>query len=251
MGGECAAAGKNAGMTVGIAGPEAHSTEAHSSEHRARSTNIEPMQYDAVPRWLLAATGAVFVWSLIGCHDLFTWFLEVLPAMIALPVLLWLYPRLRFTNLVYGLIAVHATILMIGGHYTYALMPVFTWIKDWLHLDRNYYDRLGHFAQGFIPAFIAREVLLRVTPLKRGKLLSYLVFSCCMAISAMYELFEFAAAKLTGTAADAFLGGQGDVWDTQWDMTWCLIGSTVMLLFFTGLHDRALEKLKLRMDILP
>jgi len=101
-------------------------------------------------------------------------------------------------------------------------------------------NRLGHFAQGFVPAFIAREYLLRWTRLERGKLLSYLVFSCCMAISAMYELFEFAAAKATGTAADAFLGSQGDVWDTQWDMTFCLIGATTMLLFFSRLHDRAL-----------
>lgn len=209
------------------------------------------MHPDTVPKALLAAVGVVFLWSLIGCHDFFTWLLEVLPAIIAIPILIRLYPRFRFTNLVYALIAVHATILMVGGHYTYALMPVFEWIKNWLHLDRNYYDRLGHFAQGFVPALIAREVLLRVTPLERGKMLTYLVMSCCMAISAMYELFEFAAAKITGTAADAFLGGQGDVWDTQWDMTWCLIGATCALLFLTGVHDRALAKLKLRIDMLP
>jgi putative membrane protein len=209
------------------------------------------MSYDAVPNALLAAVVAVFLWSFIGCHDVFTWMLEVLPAVIGIPALVLLYPRLRFTNLVYGLIAVHAAILMIGGHYTYAEMPVFNWIKDWLHLDRNYYDRLGHFAQGFIPALIAREVLLRRTPLERGKMLAYLIFSCCMAISAMYELFEFAAAKITGTAADAFLGGQGDVWDTQWDMTWCLIGTICSLIVMARLHDRALEKLKLRIDKLP
>jgi putative membrane protein len=166
------------------------------------------MRYETVPAALLAGVAAVFVWSLIGCHDTFTWSLEVLPAVIGIPALLWLYPRLRFTNLVYCLIAIHAAILMIGGHYTYAEMPVFNWIKDWLHLDRNYYDRLGHFAQGFVPALIAREVLLRRTPLERGKMLNYLIFSCCMAISAMYELFEFAAAKVTGAAADAFLGSQ-------------------------------------------
>ena len=192
------------------------------------------------PLALLAGVGAVFVWSFIGCRDPFTWLLEVLPAVIAIPLLIWLYPRFRFTNLVYGLIAVHAAILMVGGHYTYAEMPVFEWIKQWLHLSRNYYDRLGHFAQGFVPAFIAREVLLRTTRLERGKMLSFLVFAVCMCISALYELFEFAAAKITGTAADAFLGSQGDVWDTQWDMTWCLIGATCMLLFFTRLHDRAL-----------
>lgn len=206
---------------------------------------------ESTPKVLLGGVTAVFIWSLIGCHDIFTWLLEVLPAVIAIPALIWLYPRFRFTNLVYSLIAVHAAILMIGGHYTYALMPVFDWIKDWFHLDRNYYDRLGHFAQGFVPAMVAREVLLRVTPLTRSKLLTMLVFSVCMAISAMYELFEFAAAKITGTAADAFLGSQGDVWDTQWDMTFCLIGATCALLFFTGLHDRALAKQKLRMDTLP
>jgi len=197
---------------------------------------------------LLAAVTVVFLWSLIGCHDIFTWFLEVLPIIIGIPALIWLYPRFRFTNLVYCLIVVHAAILMIGGHYTYSLMPVFEWLKHWLHLDRNYYDRLGHFAQGFVPAFMAREVLLRTTRLERGKMLSTLVFSVCMAISALYELFEFAAAKLTGTAADAFLGTQGDVWDTQWDMTWCLIGASCTLLFFMRFHDRALTKLNVRID---
>jgi putative membrane protein len=206
---------------------------------------------DSIPKLLLAALTAVFIWSFIGCHDVFTWLLEVLPAVIAIPLLIRLYPRLRFTNFLYVLIAIHASILMIGGHYTYALMPVFDWVKQAFHLDRNYYDRLGHFAQGFVPAMIAREVLLRRTPLRRGKLLTYLVLSVCMAISAVYELFEFATAKITGTAADAFLGGQGDIWDTQWDMTWCLIGATTALVFFTGIQDRALAKLKLRRDKLP
>jgi putative membrane protein len=206
------------------------------------------MRSDATPRILLPPVAVVLVWSLVGCHDIFTWFLEVVPALIAIPILIWLYPRFRFTNLVYALIAAHAAILMVGGHYTYALMPVFQWIKEWLHLDRNYYDRLGHFAQGFVPAFIAREVLLRTTRLERGKMLTYLVFSCCMAISAMYELFEFATAKAMGVASDAFLGSQGDVWDTQWDMTFCLIGATCMLLFFTGIHDRALAKVHTGID---
>jgi putative membrane protein len=199
-----------------------------------------------IPVALLAAVAAVLVWSVIGCHDVFTWFLEVLPVLIGVPVLIRLYPRLRFTNLVYGLIAIHATILMIGGHYTYALMPVFEWIKQWLQLSRNYYDRLGHFAQGFVPALITREVLLRTTPLKRGKLLVALIMGMCMGISAMYELFEFAAAKFTGSAAEAFLGTQGDEWDTQWDMTFCLIGASCALMFFSGLHDRAMGKMKTR-----
>jgi putative membrane protein len=185
--------------------------------------------------------GAVLVWSVIGCHDLFTWFLEVLPVLIGVPVLIWYYARLRFTNLVYWLIAIHACILLIGGHYTYALMPVFEWIKQELGFSRNYYDRLGHFAQGFVPALITREVLLRTTPLQRGPLLTTLIMGVCMGISAMYELFEFAAAKFTGSAADAFLGAQGDPWDTQWDMTFCLIGASCALVFFSKLHDRALH----------
>lgn len=201
---------------------------------------------DAAPPALLAIVCVVLVWSVIGCRDLFTWFLEVFPVLIGVPILIYYYPRFRFTNLVYTLITIHAAILMIGGHYTYALMPVFEWIKNSFHLQRNYYDRLGHFAQGFVPAFIVREALLRWTPLQPGRMLSYLVFSCCMAISAMYELFEFVAAKITGAAADAFLGTQGDVWDTQWDMTWCLIGATCMLVFFTGVHDRALSNTRFR-----
>ena len=209
-----------------------------------QSSREPVLQDEFIPRALLAGVAIVLLWSLIGCHDLLTWLLEVIPVLIGVPLLIYLYPRYRFSNLVYSLIALHATILMIGGHYTYALMPVFEWIKQYFHLDRNYYDRLGHFFQGFVPAFIAREVLLRWTRLERGKLLSYLVFSCCMAISALYEIFEFAAAKVAGAAANDFLGTQGDVWDTQWDMTWCLIGASCMLLFFAGVHDRALSRVK-------
>jgi putative membrane protein len=197
-----------------------------------------------MPAVLLAALAAVLVWSAIGCRDLFTWFLEVVPALIAVPLLVRAWPRLRFTNLLYALIAAHAAILMIGGHYTYAEMPVFNWIKDAFHLDRNYYDRLGHFAQGFVPAMIAREVLLRFTPLRKGKLLTVLVISVCMAISALYELVEFAAARATGSAADAFLGAQGDPWDTQWDMTFCLIGALSALALLSRAHDRALARIR-------
>jgi putative membrane protein len=195
------------------------------------------------PVVLLAVDGAVLLWSAIGCHDLFTWTLEVFPAVIGAAVLIRLYPRFRFTNLVYTLIAAHAAILMIGGHYTYAEMPPFNWLRDTFHQSRNYYDRVGHFAQGFVPAMIAREVLLRATPLERGKLLTWLVLSSSMAISALYELLEFAVAVATGSAAEAFLGSQGDVWDTQWDMTLCLIGTICALLLMSRLHDRALARL--------
>jgi putative membrane protein len=193
--------------------------------------------------WLLGAVAAVFVWSVVGCHDLFTWFLEVLPAIIGIAVLIWIYPRFRFTTMVYTFIAAHAMILMVGGHYTYEREPFFGWLKQSLHLSRNYYDRVGHFAQGFVPALIAREVLLRRTALEPGKLLSFLVFSVCMAISAMYELVEFAVARLSGSASDAFLGSQGDPWDTQWDMTCCLIGATCALLLLSRAHDRALKRI--------
>jgi putative membrane protein len=192
---------------------------------------------------LLGIAGVALLWSAIGCHDLFTWAMEVFPAVIGGAVLVWLYPRFRFTTLVYSLITVHAIILMVGGHYTYALMPVFTWIKDAYHLDRNYYDRLGHFAQGFVPVLIAREVLLRTTSLKRGALLNYLLLSIAMAISAWYELLEFASARMAGSAADAFLGSQGDPWDTQWDMTMCFIGATCALVFLSRVHDRAMGRL--------
>ena len=189
---------------------------------------------------LLGIAAAVLIWSFIGCHDYFTWLMEVFPALIGGAVLVSIYPRFQFTTLVYGLITAHAVILMIGGHYTYSLMPVFTWIKDAFHLDRNYYDRLGHLAQGFVPVMIAREVLLRTTALKRGVMLNYLLLSVAMAISAWYEILEFASARLAGGGADAFLGTQGDPWDTQWDMTCCFIGAICALVFMQKVHDRAL-----------
>jgi len=189
---------------------------------------------------LLGAAAVALLWSLIGCHDFFTWLLEVAPALIGGAVLVWSYSRFQFSTLVYSLTAGHAAILMIGGHYTYALMPLFTWIKDAFHLDRNYYDRLGHFVQGFVPVLIAREVLLRTTAIKRGAMLNYLLLSIAMAISAWYEILEFAVARFAGSSADSFLGTQGDPWDTQWDMTCCFIGALCALAFMRGAHDRAL-----------
>lgn len=144
----------------------------------------------------------------------------------------------------YFLVLVHAIILIVGGHYTYAEMPIFNWIRDTFHLERNYYDRLGHFAQGFIPAIIAREILLRKSGLKRGKLLSFIIISICLAISASYELIEWGMAEATGSAADAFLGTQGDVWDTQWDMFMALWGAVISLVTMSNLHDKFLRKIK-------
>jgi putative membrane protein len=185
----------------------------------------------------------VFVWSVIHPKDLFTWFLEVIPAILGVAILILTYHRFQLTRLLYVLIAIHAIILMIGGHYTYAEVPLFNWIRDAFHLARNHYDRLGHFAQGFVPAMISREVLLRTTPLKKGKMLAFLAISICMSISAYYELFEWRVAVATGTAADAFLGSQGDVWDTQNDMAMCFIGAVTAVLTMSGLHDRFLDRI--------
>ena len=192
---------------------------------------------------LLISFLALLVWSVIKPHDLFTWFLETAPAMIGLVILAATYRRFKLSNLAYVLIWMHAIILLVGGHYTYAEVPLFNWIRDTFHLSRNHYDRVGHFAQGFVPAIIAREVLLRKSPLKRGKLLSFIVLSICLAISASYELIEFGVSMATGSAGDAFLGTQGDIWDTQKDMLLCLIGAVTAVVVLSGSHDRSLQRL--------
>lgn len=195
------------------------------------------------PFALVLGLAAVFVWSAINPHDRLTWFLEVAPVVIAAIILAATYRRFRFTNLVYLLISVHALILMIGGHYTYAEVPLFDWIKDTFGYARNHYDRLGHFAQGFVPAMVAREILIRLSPLHAGKWLFFIVVSICLAISAFYELIEWWVAVASGTAAEAFLGTQGDVWDTQWDMFLALCGATLAQLLLGRVHDRALVRL--------
>lgn len=189
---------------------------------------------------LLAIFIVVLLWSGIGPKDRFTWVLEVAPAVLGAIVLVVAYPRFRFTTLVYALILLHACILCLGGHYTYAEVPLGFLVQDALGLARNHYDRLGHFAQGFVPAMIARELLLRTSPLRPGKWLSAIVVSTCLAVSAGYELIEWAVAVATGEAADAFLGTQGDVWDTQWDMFLALIGAVTALLVFSRIHNRLL-----------
>lgn len=209
----------------------------------AEAKPIVGQQVSALPMGLLLTGLAILAWSAIHPHDYFTWFLEVIPALIGGAVLLATCRRFRFTILVYSLIFLHAIILMIGGHYTYAEVPLGNWLRDSLHLARNHYDRLGHLAQGFVPAMIVRELLLRTSPLKPGKWLATIVVSICLAISAMYELFEWAVAVATGQAADAFLGTQGDPWDTQWDMFMCLCGAILSLLLLTRLHNRQLSAL--------
>ena len=193
-------------------------------------------------RWLLLAlTLAVFVWSGAWPYDRFTWCLEVFPAVIAGIVLLATYRRIRLSNLLYVLIAIHAMILMVGGKYTYARVPLGTWMEHWFGFTRNHYDRIGHFAQGFVPAIAAREILIRVARYRRDAWLNVVIFSICMAISALYELLEWAVAELTGTAAEAFLGTQGDVWDTQKDMAMAAVGAICALVLLRRWHDRSMR----------
>jgi len=192
---------------------------------------------------LLALVVAVLVWSGIAPHDRFTWFLEVAPVLAGLPVVLATARRFPLTPLVYLLLAVHAVILMVGGHYTYAEVPLGYWVGEVVGWTRNNYDRLGHLAQGFIPAIVARELLLRTSPLRPGKWLAFLVLCFALALSATYELIEWWTAAATGQAADAFLGTQGDVWDTQWDMMLAGIGATLSLLLLSRVHDRQLRGL--------
>jgi putative membrane protein len=190
---------------------------------------------------LLAILASVFVWSAIQPHDFFTWLLEAFPVIIGLPILLVTYRRFPFSRLAYGLLLVHAFILLVGAHYTYAEMPLFNWLRDTYDLERNYYDRLGHVAQGFIPAIVAREILLRCSPLQHGKWLAFIVVSIALAISALYEMLEWWVALASGSEATAFLATQGDVWDTQWDMFLCLIGASVSLLLLSRRHDQSLQ----------
>jgi putative membrane protein len=180
---------------------------------------------------------AVFAWSGIHPHDYFTWGLEVFPAVAGVGAVIATRKGFPLTPLAYWLILVHAIIPMIGGHYTYAKVPLFNWLRDAFALGRNNYDKVGHFAQGFIPAIIARDILIRKSPLTRGKWLTFLVICVCLAISASYELMEWAVAEATGSASEAFLGTQGYVWDTQSDMAYALVGAIVSLVTFSKIHD--------------
>jgi len=190
--------------------------------------------------WLLVFA-AVLVWSAINPADYFTWFLEVLPAIIGLLVLLATRKSFPLTPLVYVLILVHCVILMVGGHYTYAEVPLFDWIRDSFGLARNNYDKVGHFAQGFIPAMVAREILIRKKVVLVRSWLAFLVVCFCLAFSAFYELIEWAVALASGESAEAFLGTQGYVWDTQSDMGFALVGAVSALLLLSRLHDRQLR----------
>jgi putative membrane protein len=192
----------------------------------------------------LATVVAVIFWSGWRPYDRLTWWLEASPALAGLIILAATYRRFRFTTLCYTLIALHVCVLCVGGHYTYARVPLFNWLQPIFGWQRNDYDRLGHLMQGFVPAIIAREVLIRLEVLKRRKWLAFLVLSICLGISALYELIEWWTALASGAAAIDFLGTQGDIWDTQSDMFCAFIGAISALLFLSALHNRAIRKLE-------
>ncbi len=181
------------------------------------------------------------IWSAINPKDYFTWFLEVFPALIGFVVLIATYKKFRLTKLLYILILMHCIILMVGGHYTYAEVPLFDWIRDFLGQERNNYDKIGHIAQGFVPAIIAREILKRKSVVNHSGWLNFFVICVCLAFSAFYELIEWWVAISTGESAEAFLGTQGYVWDTQSDMALALFGAVLSLAVFSRIHDRQLE----------
>ena len=198
---------------------------------------------DREPVILLVASVLSLTLSGLDPHDRLTWLLEVSPVLLALPLLVVTYSRFRLTPLLYRLLFIHAVILMIGGHYTYSLTPIGFWMQRAFGFARNHYDRIGHLAQGFVPAILAREILLRRSPLVRGKWLFFLVTCVCLAVSVLYELLEWWTALAAGGAAQAFLGTQGDPWDTQWDMFLALIGAILAQVTLSRLHDRHLTEI--------
>ncbi|SRX52514.1 DUF2238 domain-containing protein [Aequorivita sp. CIP111184] len=193
---------------------------------------------------LLILLCALFIWSAINPKEYFTWFLEVLPAILGILVLIFTFKKFRFTNLLYLLIFFHCAILIIGGHYTYAEVPLFDWLREVFNQSRNNYDKLGHFAQGFVPAMIARELLIRKKVLTKMSWLSFIVVSIALAISAAYELIEWAVSVSTGEGGDSFLGTQGYVWDTQSDMLYATIGAIAALFTLSKIHNKQLSKCK-------
>jgi putative membrane protein len=191
---------------------------------------------------LLAAVVVVLAWTGFAPYDRFTWWLEVAPALIGLAVLGCTWRRFRLTDLALTLIALHMMLLCVGGKYTYARVPLGEWAREWFHLERNHYDRLGHFAQGFVPAIIAREIFIRLGVIRSRPWRAFLVTSTCLAISALYELVEWLTALSSGSAATDFLGTQGDVWDTQEDMAMALVGVLCAQALLARWHDHQLQK---------
>jgi len=195
-----------------------------------------------LPIALLVLATAALVWSGIGPYDRATWWMEVAPVLLGAPILIATWRRFPLTPLLLVLLFLHALILIVGGHYTYARVPLGFWMQEAFEFSRNHYDRLGHFAQGFVPAILAREILLRTSPLRRGKWLFFLVVCICLAFSAFYEMIEWWAALLGGEGATEFLGTQGDPWDTQWDMFLALLGAIAALVLLSRRHDAQLRR---------
>ncbi|MEE4283703.1 MAG: DUF2238 domain-containing protein [Pseudomonadales bacterium] len=192
----------------------------------------------------VALFAIVLLWSGIGPHDYPTWVLEVGPAIIAAAVLWYTRESFPLTPLTYVLILIHCIILMVGGHYTYAKVPLFDWIAEVFNSDRNNYDKLGHFVQGFVPAIVAREILIRKAVVNGDRWRAFLIICFCLGFSAFYELIEWWVALLSGEAAESFLGTQGYVWDTQSDMAWALAGATIALVLLSHTHNQQLQNLE-------
>ena len=182
--------------------------------------------------------------SFVLSFDRMTWVLEVFPILLGFPVLFFTYKRFPLTGLIYILLIIHFLILSVGGIYTYAKVPLGYWMQDWFGFSRNNYDKIGHFAQGFVPALLIREVLLRTSPLKQGKWLNFIIVSICLAISAFYEIIEWWVSAVQGASAEDFLGTQGDAWDAQSDMLFALIGAIVALCAFSNYHNKQLKDIK-------
>ena len=186
---------------------------------------------------------SVLLWSVIDPKDMFTWFLEVVPALIALVALAVTYKKFPLTPLLCTLILLHAIVLMVGGHYTYAEVPLFDSFKEWFGFERNNYDKVGHFMQGFVPVMVAREIVIRKHVFNGDGWRNFFIVSFVLAFSAFYELVEWAVAESTGEGAEAFLGTQGYVWDTQSDMAWALFGALIALILLARYHDKQLKHL--------
>jgi putative membrane protein len=191
--------------------------------------------------WLIVFFGTL-IWSGFQPKDFVTWILEVMPALIGFAVLVATRRRFPMTPLAYVLILLHCVILMVGGHYTYAEVPLFDWIRDGFDLQRNNYDKVGHFAQGFVPAIVAREILVRNAIVAGKGWMAFIIVCVCLSISAFYELIEWWVAIFSAEAAEAFLGTQGYIWDTQSDMMYALVGAITALLLLSRLHDKQLER---------
>lgn len=196
--------------------------------------------------WITLVVAPTLALSGIGPHDRLTWYLEIFPAVIAFLVLYVTARRYPLTPLLYWLIAFHCLILILGAHYTYARVPLGFWFQDLFDLSRNHYDRLGHLAQGFIPAIAVREIFIRSSPVKSGPWLAFMTVATCLAISACYEFLEWWVAVAAGAAAEDFLATQGDIWDTQWDMFLATCGAIVAIATLSRVHDRAIAKLVAR-----